>query len=177
MIGVESRAQLGFTLIELMIVVVIMVVVLALTAPAFQSVIESNRLRTEINTITTTLALARSEAVTQNTSVSICPSSDGTNCSGNYAGGWMLFTGSDTTSPGPIIRVFDGPASGYSIRDTGGGITTGSLSFFPDGSSAAMIFLLCPPDLDVSAAWRVELNTVGRPRVKKGLEPGWKCSP
>lgn len=69
MIPVRS-AQHGFTLIELMIVVLLLAIISAFALPAFQSFIASNRLTSQANELLAGLNLARSEAVrTQRRSV------------------------------------------------------------------------------------------------------------
>lgn len=65
-------AQHGFTLIELMIVVVLLAVISAFALPAFQSFIASNRLTSEANELLAGLNLARSEAVRTQRHVVLC---------------------------------------------------------------------------------------------------------
>lgn len=53
----------GFTLIELMIVVILLVIVATMAVPGFQGLIESNRLQSTTNDVLGILNYARSEAV------------------------------------------------------------------------------------------------------------------
>lgn len=53
----------GFTLVELMIVVALLVIVATMAVPSFQGLIESNRLKSTTNDVLGTLNYARSEAV------------------------------------------------------------------------------------------------------------------
>ena len=171
----SSGTSAGFTLIELMIVLVILAVTLTLAAPAFQEIQEANRLQTTASTIVTAVNFAKSEAVTRNDDVYMCPSSDGSTCSGNYEGGWILHIGTDATTPTQVLRVFDGIAAQDKIRGSDGAAVTAALTFRPDGSGTAQVFTVCPPDLDAGVAWGVDLSVVGRPRVRKG-DAAWKCS-
>lgn len=57
------RKNSGFTLIELMIVVALMVIIATLAVPSFQGLIESNRLKSTTNNVLGILNYARSEAV------------------------------------------------------------------------------------------------------------------
>ncbi|MGB8337674.1 MAG: GspH/FimT family pseudopilin [Burkholderiales bacterium] len=65
----EPKKQIGFTLIELMIVVVIMGIVLAMGIPNFRTWIENGRIRTGAESVFNGLNLARSEAIRRNESV------------------------------------------------------------------------------------------------------------
>ena len=53
----------GFTLVELMIAVLLLVIVLAVAAPPLRQLVHGNRLRTEASRLLRALNLARSEAV------------------------------------------------------------------------------------------------------------------
>lgn len=61
----------GFTLIELMIVVVLLVIVATMAVPGFQGLIESNRLQSTTNDVLGILNYARSEAVRRGEPVAV----------------------------------------------------------------------------------------------------------
>jgi type IV fimbrial biogenesis protein FimT len=96
----------GFTVVELMVVVAIMAVVMAFGIPSYKSVTTQSRMAGEINDLATDIALARSAAVKQGLTVTICPSSDPTatpssttpacNGSSEWNTGWIVFI--DVTS-------------------------------------------------------------------------------
>ena len=67
----------GFTLLEMMIVIVIMGILMAIALPAFRSFLQSDRLLTEQNQLVMSLQYARSEAIKEDASVWVCASSDG----------------------------------------------------------------------------------------------------
>jgi type IV fimbrial biogenesis protein FimT len=73
-------ASSGFSIIEIITTLSIASVLLAIGIPSFQILTQSGRMTTAINTISTHLYLARSEAVKQGFNVVLCPSSDGLNC-------------------------------------------------------------------------------------------------
>lgn len=64
-----THAQVGFTLIEVMIVVVIAAILLALAIPAFQDTIDRNRLKSVAETILSDLELMKLESVKRSQSV------------------------------------------------------------------------------------------------------------
>jgi type IV fimbrial biogenesis protein FimT len=67
----------GFTLIELMITLVIVVIILLLAVPSFRDTIARNRVEGQAGELNTDLQYARTEAVTRNAAVGVFI---GTNC-------------------------------------------------------------------------------------------------
>jgi len=72
------RRQLGFTMVELMTVVVIAGILLALAAPSFRGMLERRRLEGQANELVTDLAYAKSEAVARNRNVVLITGGGGT---------------------------------------------------------------------------------------------------
>jgi type IV fimbrial biogenesis protein FimT len=72
------RRQLGFTMVELMTVVVIAGILLALAAPSFRDMFERRRLEGQANEFVTDLQYARSEAAARNRSVELLIGGGGT---------------------------------------------------------------------------------------------------
>lgn len=66
------REMHAFTLIELLVTISIAAILLAVAAPSYQSVIQSNRSVNTANELVSLLTLARSEAVKRNTQVLVC---------------------------------------------------------------------------------------------------------
>jgi type IV fimbrial biogenesis protein FimT len=99
----------GFTLTELMVVIGVLAILLAIAAPSFTGVINSNRLATQANEVVASLQLARSEAIRRNARVIVCRSIDGTACvTASGQGEWITFIdadGSGTAQAAEILRV------------------------------------------------------------------------
>jgi type IV fimbrial biogenesis protein FimT len=91
------KRSTGFTLIELMVTIAVIVVLLALGVPKMQQYATSNRTVAQLNRISGDLALARSEAIKRGSSATVCASDDSTtstpSCSGTNAweDGWIAF--------------------------------------------------------------------------------------
>lgn len=119
----------GFSLIELMVVMAILVVLLGIGVPAFEKTVKDNRLVTELYALRATLATARSEALSRRMPVFVCHSTDGTNCAAgtdSWAEGYLAFADADAdNTPDPneifITRQVDA-TDDMTIRflDTGG---------------------------------------------------------
>jgi len=91
----------GFSLIEMMVVLVILAISLLLAGPAFTDLIRDNRLVSSVYSVRATLNLARSEALARRDRVVVCPSNvTGTGCadSTNWSGGYIALMGSDVSA-------------------------------------------------------------------------------
>jgi type IV fimbrial biogenesis protein FimT len=94
------RSNSGFTMIELMITVAIMVILASLAAPSFFNLMSDHRLSGAANAVLADLNFTRSEALKRGVNVSACPSTSpaDTNpaCSGsNWSVGWIVFLDSN----------------------------------------------------------------------------------
>lgn len=93
----------GFTLIELMTAILVLGVLLAMAIPSYREMSRSNRMTASTNDLVTALATARGEALRGSTPVSLCASTDGSNCvtvatgTTDWSGGWIAFTDSNGT--------------------------------------------------------------------------------
>lgn len=81
----STRRAGGYTLVELLVVIIIIAIVSAVSFPAFREMVNSNRLTGAANEVVASLQIARAEAIRRNARVVICPSTNGTTCNG---GNW-----------------------------------------------------------------------------------------
>lgn len=91
---IKGRAEKGFTLIELMITVALVGILLSIGIPSFSSVIKDNRQTTLLNEFSSFFHYAKSVAVTQGESVTLCArNTEGTNCdsTADWDDGWIVF--------------------------------------------------------------------------------------
>ena len=83
----------GFTLIELLVVVALVAILQLLAVPALVSMATSMNLTTAVNSLFSSLILARSEAIKRNSRAVVCKSGNGNTCitTGGWEQGWIVF--------------------------------------------------------------------------------------
>ncbi len=169
----------GFTLIEMMIVLVVLATTLSVGTPLFESMLHGNRLRAESSRFLHAVNLARSEAVMRNQPVSICPSAMAVTgkalCSGTYAGGWIVFSNVDKDKvvdkgTDEVLQIFESLPQGYRLTNRSGSKAAFELiNYLPDGSSHSnRTLLFCPPPQTIDQSRSIIINIVGRARLAGG---------
>lgn len=150
--GRAMRGARGFTITETMLAVAVLAILVGLAAPGFREIILSQAVKTASFDLFSHLLVARSEAITRNTTVTVTPAG------GNWANGWTI-----TESGGEVVRTQDKLAQviiagpGTITFNGAGRLTTGStsLSLMANGGQAA--HNRC-----------IEIDLGGRPASKKG---------
>lgn len=174
--------QRGFTLAEVLTTLGVMGVSLSLVVPTFSSLTRSNLRASAVNELVTTLHVARSEALTRNAPVVICPSADGLTCARvAWESGWIRFVDSNgdyRAEPGEALLGAAPPIPGLRIRtetfDQAFGYTpTGHVSS-PGGSPAGGDFTFCASNNGAEAQVLL-VSPLGQPvladRLVNGREP------
>lgn len=98
-----TRAEKGFTLLELMVALTVASVLVVIAVPSFRDLLRRNQVSSASNALLADLSYARSEAITRGSIVSICPTSDGSTCADTqaYESGWLVYT----YSPGHSVAA------------------------------------------------------------------------
>jgi len=179
----------GFTLIELMVTLSVLVVLMALAVPSFQSMMASSNVSTVTNDLMTTLSQARSNAVRRGARVTVCKSANGSQCAttGDWEQGWIVFNDDDHT--GTSATVDTGEAITFASPAVAGGVVIkGNLdyvSYAADGQSKMMnggplfgTLRVCNSSSSLSNDKRardLKLSRVGRIIVDRSISVAASC--
>jgi type IV fimbrial biogenesis protein FimT len=167
----RRQRQIGFTLLEILVVVSILGILLGLAAPSVRDAMRKSEARTLSNDFSSALSFARSEAMAKNRCVSMCmtnnPSVAAPTC--RTAGefwhlGWIIFSNPlcdgnpngtnaellqvhmGTTTPGPTILQAAGSGTVRTINFDSRGLTTigqtRAWSIAPVGGNATSLVCL-----------------------------------
>lgn len=156
----------GFSLIELLVALAVLVILVTVAIPGYQRFIARNEVAAEVMRLKTALTLTRSAAITRRRTVTLCPSVDMTQCQiDDNAGGqaWLatlaIFDGRG--EPGDeLIREFgESRLPSLSYRDDDRPVRYAALG---RSSGYNGTFRLCGRH-DEGA--RVIVNNVGRVRI------------
>jgi len=157
--GAVRRAARGFTAVELMVVVAIVAILASLAAPSFKYLVERWRVRDAVEAMTTTLYLARSEAVKRGGDVVVAQGTDGACETGEWRCGWTVSSGSggdiQSFSVHPNLNVTSKSAQTELQFDRWGAFDEGQAGFTispaPAGAASSATMTLC-----VSNGGRIE---------------------
>jgi prepilin-type N-terminal cleavage/methylation domain-containing protein len=148
----------GVTLVELMVTVAILAVLAAIAGPSIDQMARWAKLDADTERFQSALALARSEAVKRNTTVSIVPAP------GGYAHGWQIITDSATNEPDCVLSIQQGEQL-LRVQDSLSATTAFVTSrTIDDGDSLDCDILPTPPSACISFGARgTAVRTDGTP--------------
>lgn len=99
----NSYKQQGFSLIELMVTLAVLLILVVVAIPSFQQTMVSIRSSALVDGLVSALNLTRSEAIKRNSDVRLCASSNGTECKGNdWSVGWVVLV----VDSGTVLRYW-----------------------------------------------------------------------
>ena len=169
-----SRANSGFTMIELLVTVAIIGILASIAVPGMQGYLARSRLDRVVSNLQADAAYARGEALRRQRTVSICPAEIKPNMSGDIScnggdwnQGWVVFSDPTTGVVGVIenqtdvLRVREGATGAVVNPQSGTLVGAASIQFVPSGTaSVAGVIRVCPAGL--SRGMDVNLSRGGR---------------
>jgi type IV fimbrial biogenesis protein FimT len=195
-----SRPQSGFTLIELIVAMAVLLILLSIGIPSFNALIKDSRLTTDTNRLVMDINFARSEAIKRGTQVILCRTDaplTATACSAGtartWSSGWLLFVSQDSntvydaggTNPDILLKRTEMTSSGITILSNAEADTV--LAFNAVGSKVGTldaVFVICDDrdsDGTYDPAYGRLLTVVntGRPSLTKDTTatPITSCAP
>jgi len=167
----------GFTLIELIVTMAVVSIILVTGIPALNQMTNKNRLVTQINDISGSLAVARSESIKRGESITLCGSTDGSTCNtSNWEAGWIVFSDADNnavlnSATETMIKIV-APFSGGSTLRLSDSDSTSVMRYKSDGSLRDLnadatrtdkgTFTLCEQAATTTTAKAINVNPLGR---------------
>ncbi|MEJ8850501.1 GspH/FimT family pseudopilin [Variovorax rhizosphaerae] len=169
----------GFTVIELMMVVLVVAIVATLALPSFNAVVSRYRVRTAVEDVTATIYFARSEAIQRGGGVMVQKATEAgctTPEASDWSCGWLVFAdrnGNKTVDNGELLQSTPRPR-GVTVKLTKKYVSSMGLNQWGE-SSAGMIGVAISPsgDDDVALSNVLCLSGGGSLRELKGAS---KCS-
>lgn len=122
----------------MMIVIAVIGVLAAIAFPSFTGVINGGRLSGMTNELVASIQVARTEAIRRNVRAVVCPSANGTSCSGgaNWSAGWLVFFDTNRNNAVDagemVLRYVQGNAP-TQLQVQASATMENTLAFRPDG--------------------------------------------
>jgi type IV fimbrial biogenesis protein FimT len=163
----------GFTLIEILTVITIVAILVALGVPSYQYITNTNRISGEVNGLLGDMQYARSEAIKEGQTVTVCASNNSTatppSCSGStsWDTGWIVFSdpnGNQTVDANETIIRVQRP---FAFGDTfTANLTVSSVTFNREGFALGLppivTITLHAASANPSSTRCLQLTTVGQ---------------
>jgi len=148
----------GFTLVELMVTLAVLAIMLSIAAPSFLGMMDDSRATTATNDLVSALQLARSEAIKQRQTITVCRrNTSGSDCDAGTAwgAGWLV------RSPQRVLQVWG--ASNASLT-----ATVATITFNAGGrASTAVTYTVKAGSGDKASCREVTVSATGRVTSKK----------
>jgi len=166
----QTEKQKGFTLIELMITLIVLSIALTIAVPNFVTWIKNNRIDAATRNLTGVFQLARSEAISRQTVITV-------NSGGDWSDGLTIYT--DTSPTGntlynaaedSLIKSLDYSMDGITPASNDGNnfISFTSTGLLNEGLGNQRLIALCD-DRGTDEGTLITLSTLGRATISSTI--------
>jgi type IV fimbrial biogenesis protein FimT len=173
----------GFTLMEFLVTLCVLLILITVVTPSFIELLNGQRTRTEMADLMFHLQNARSEAIREGMTVSLCGSSNGRSCDvapDIWEKGWIVFSdpnGNQKADVGePILWVAPALNGGDTLRGNQG---LPGLSFnregFAMGLTTNLTFTLHTQPIQTSATRCLLANMAGTLQIQSAINQPTTC--
>lgn len=174
------KFQRGFTVVELMVVVVILAILVTIAGPSFVRSYQSTIVSSSINSMMSDLRYARSEALRRGTRVVLCrsdnPEVSSPSCAStglDWSGGWIVFVDADSNNQfstgDSVLKVQSANARVGAITEVTAATSPTTFSYASTGRAVGLAgtTTVRVGDSSFSAAVQRKLcvNLTGQPRI------------
>jgi len=168
----------GFTLIEVLVVLALVSILMSLAAPSLAAMVNSMRLTVAVNSLFSSLMLARSEAIKRGARVVVCKSASGTACitTGGWEQGWIVFHDANNNGKRDVgeVLLLQQQALPSSVRLSGNSPFVNYVSYtaigttsYVSGAFQAGTLTACSESATQGDARQIVISSAGRPRTVK----------
>jgi type IV fimbrial biogenesis protein FimT len=165
--GGIPASERGFTLLELMITIAIAAILLAVGIPSYRSFIQNSRASALATEITAAMNTARAEAVKRSEAVRVCPSSDGSSCTGAWEDGWIV----QRTINNEVLQVWQARSASDVIVQTPTDNSAIVFNRLGGLDSADTTVVVRAVDCTGDSARQIDISPTGRQRISRQACP------
>ncbi len=166
------RESSGITLVEALITLSILLTLYLVSAPALSDNLDRQKSQSALRIIEQSIRTARSEALQRNGLVTLCRSTDGQTCGGDWGEGIIIFSDVDGDH---VLDAEDQLIQHISMPELAGTIRWRAfrnrqyLQITPEGFTRYQNgnFTYCPFDADIRKAMQLVLSRTARVRYAK----------
>ncbi|WP_428819020.1 GspH/FimT family pseudopilin [Microbulbifer sp. MCCC 1A16149] len=122
--------QRGLTLIELLVTMAVLAIIVGIAVPSFNTMVQNQRSLALGEDLAGALNFARSESVKRGARITLCGTTNGSECNGGWTDSWIVVVDTATTDDAAapvvanadaVLRFWEAPDNNAALTATQGG--------------------------------------------------------